>query len=96
MQDLVCNIVQCQDSGAMGTEPTPNDGMPTVTLEWLQGKLVGLLQDAMAGEATDHQACAKYCDLLFKLLPKGGKDVPQSVAAEIRRQMAQEAEAKQP
>jgi len=41
-----------------------------LTVEWLKEKLIGLLDQAAEGEQPDHAACAKYADLLFKMLPK--------------------------
>lgn len=35
---------------------------------------MNLLEDATASSPPDHQACAKYADLLFKMLPKGSGD----------------------
>lgn len=45
--------------------------------EWLQRKLVALLEDASTAEEPDHQACSAYAALLFKMLPaaEGGKDL---------------------
>lgn len=39
--------------------------------EWLKTVLVGLLDDARMADPVDHGACAKYADLLWKILPKG-------------------------
>lgn len=41
-----------------------------LTVEWLRDQLIGLLGQAAAGEQPDHAACAKYADLLYKMLPK--------------------------
>ena len=41
------------------------------TLEWLQDTCVRLLKNAAANDPPDHQACSKYAELLFKMLPKG-------------------------
>lgn len=39
--------------------------------EWLKTVLVDLLDNARMATPVDHQACAKYADLLWKMLPKG-------------------------
>jgi hypothetical protein len=38
--------------------------------QWLQEVLTGLLEHARSRDPPDHQACAKYAELLFKMLPK--------------------------
>lgn len=44
------------------------------TTEWLIKKLRKLL-DGAAGEAeTDHGACAKYAELIFKMLPHRSRE----------------------
>ncbi len=45
-----------------------------LTVEWLREQVVSLLASATAADPPDHQACAKYADLLFKMLPKGSGD----------------------
>jgi len=63
---------------------TDKDGNP-VTREWLLQKLVRLLENAAGSEAEiDHQAAAKYCDLMSKLLPtqsKAARMTPEDLAA---------------
>jgi len=63
---------------------TDKDGNP-VTRDWLLQKLVRLLENAAALESDiDHQAAAKYCDLMAKLLPtnvKATKLSPEDLAA---------------
>ena len=39
--------------------------------EWLKAQLINLLTDAIARDPVEHQACAKYAELLWKMLPKG-------------------------
>lgn len=56
---------------------------------WLQVQLVTLLQDAMEANPKDHAACAKYADLLWKMLPKNtGKDVRAKSLSELAGQVA--------
>lgn len=38
-------------------------------VDWLRALLVRLLENASSCEAPDHPACAKYADLLFRMLP---------------------------
>lgn len=38
--------------------------------DWLKQQLVSLLEDAASQEPKDHAACAKYADLLWKMLPR--------------------------
>jgi hypothetical protein len=63
---------------------TDKDGNP-VTREWLLQKIVHLLENAAGSEEdVDHQAAAKYCDLMAKLLPtqsKSAKLSPEDLAA---------------
>lgn len=40
-----------------------------LSIEWLRQKVLELLQDASAADERDHPACAKYAELLFKMLP---------------------------
>lgn len=55
--------------------------------EWLKRQLVSLLEGAMAAETPDHSACAKYADLLFKMLPQGAekKSLPKDLAEQVRQ-----------
>lgn len=54
--------------------------------EWLKSKLVGLLEDAADRDPPDHAACAKYADLLWKMLPKGTpKDKGASLLDRVRQ-----------
>lgn len=41
-------------------------------VEWLRCLLVRLLEQAADDGEPDHAACAKYADLLFKMLPSSG------------------------
>lgn len=62
-------------------------------VEWLKKKLVVLLEDAAAQETPDHQACAKYADLLYKMLPKGNAEPSQKAVDMVRKALI---EGKQP
>lgn len=55
----------------MATDVKPPDDLNPL---WLQKKLITLLEDAASREEPDHQACAKYLDLAFKLLPRQQPD----------------------
>jgi hypothetical protein len=55
---------------------------------WLKRTVVALLKDATKGKESDevdHAACAKYAEILLKLMPRagsgGGQDVSKAVAA---------------
>ena len=48
----------------------PDDRKDIKDRAWLQQQLVMLLEDARDQDKTDHQACAKYADLLWKMLPQ--------------------------
>lgn len=61
--------------------PAPKDSA------WLQAQLVALLEDAMEASPKDHGACAKYADLLWKMLPKStGKEVRARSIQDLLRQ----------
>lgn len=45
---------------------------------WLRDQLVALLGKAMSEEKPDHQACAAYAGLLFKILPPVSEQREQS------------------
>lgn len=45
-----------------------------LTVGWLRDQLVKLLEHASDLASPDHPACAKYADLLFKMLPRSGKE----------------------
>lgn len=68
-------------AGKMQILPTEN----VKDIEWLKKKLVGLLEDAALRDPPDHQACAKYADLLFKMLPKGNSAEPSQKAVDLVR-----------
>jgi len=36
---------------------------------WLRQQVARLFELAQQGQAVDHQVCAKYADLLFKMMP---------------------------
>lgn len=56
--------------------------MEAPTVEWLRDQIVELLDDARKGEKVDHQACAKYAEILFKMLPKNeGNRIGDAVRA---------------
>lgn len=56
--------------------------------EWLKDQLVKLLKDAMGRDQVEHQACAKYAELLWKMLPKAqDKGVTQDTLASLREQL---------
>lgn len=60
---------------------------------WLKGQLIELLLSAKGAEAPDHTACAKYADLLYKMLPskpKADDDDNLAVAAKVREALMQE------
>lgn len=63
-----------------------------LSIEWLRDQVVKLLAHAARGvegddgSEPDHAACAKYADLLYKMLPKGSGD-----AAAASPKLAQEA-----
>lgn len=64
------------------SEPVTKDA------EWLKGKLIELLEDASAQDPKDHAACAKYADLLFKVLPRGeGKQAQDGLEA-VRKEIS--------
>lgn len=57
-----------------------------VDREWLLGELVDLLRDAKSGEKVEHIACAKYVELLYKMLPPAtGKSVADETLDALRR-----------
>mgnify|MGYP003455167360 FL=1 len=58
---------------------------PELSIEWLRAKLVTLLEDAATGDEPDHQACAKYADILFKMLPKSSNEHRDIGAEELAR-----------
>ena len=64
------------------TQPTE------LSIEWLRAKLVTLLEDAATGDEPDHQACAKYADILFKMLPKSSNEHRDIGAEELARARA--------
>jgi len=72
----------------------PMDGKDTKDIEWLKKKLIGLLEDAEEREPPDHQACAKYADLLFKMLPKGNAEPSQKAVDLVRKALIEGAEKK--
>lgn len=47
------------------------DGRPELTQEWLREQLVTLLAAAQTADPPDYAACAKFADLLYKMLPRG-------------------------
>lgn len=51
-------------------------------LPWLKGVVVDLLEDARQGEP-DHQACAKYAELLYKLLRGEPSTAQEGLMAEV-------------
>jgi hypothetical protein len=56
--------------------------------EWLKCQLVNLLKDAMHRGQVEHQACAKYAELLWKMLPKKAEtDVGKSTLDEVREKI---------
>lgn len=57
----------------------------TLDAEWLKGVLVKLLNEAQLQTPTDHQACAKYADLLYKMLPKGKSTADTAVVDMVRK-----------
>ena len=61
---------------------------PELSIEWLRAKLVTLLEDAATGDEPDHQACAKYADILFKMLPKSSNEHRDIGAEELARARA--------
>lgn len=66
----------------------PDRQDPELSIEWLRGKLVGLLNSAAEGQDPDHQACAKYADILYKMLPKGSSEqrgIPQGELERARQ-----------
>lgn len=54
-------------------------------VEWLKRTLVGLLENAAGLETPEHAACAKYAELLFKMLPKGKEEKPSEAAIDLVR-----------
>lgn len=54
-------------------------------VEWLKRTLVGLLENAAGADVPEHAACAKYAELLFKMLPKGKEEKPSESAIELVR-----------
>lgn len=58
---------------------------PEVSIDWLQKQIVTLLTVAKLGEQIDHQACAKYCELLYKMMPKSTRN-PAAEALEAVRE----------
>lgn len=61
------------------------------TIEWLQETCVKLLNQAAALDSPDHTACAKYADLLFKMLPRKERRGSASDLVEQVRAAAREA-----
>lgn len=57
------------------------------TAGWLQGQLIELLAAARQGPEIDHAACAKYADLLYKMLPKGDSKESKSVGEQVREEL---------
>lgn len=56
--------------------------------EWLKDQLVKLLKDAMGRDQVEHQACAKYAELLWKMLPKKQDgEVGKSTLDEVREKL---------
>lgn len=56
--------------------------------EWLKDQLVNLLRDAMTRDPVEHQACAKYAELLWKMLPKAtDKGVTKDTLDEVREKI---------
>lgn len=56
--------------------------------EWLKDQLVNLLKDAMNRDQVEHQACAKYAELLWKMLPKKADDgASKSTLDEVREKI---------
>ena len=53
--------------------------------QWLEAQLVRLLIDAQDRDPPDHQACAKYADLLWKMLPRVSDSDPKSKELEDLR-----------
>lgn len=56
--------------------------------DWLKSKLVDLLTDASEQSPKDHGACAKYADLLWKMLPRSvGKPQEDGALDKIRKRL---------
>lgn len=61
---------------------------PVLSIEWLRDQLMVLLAQAQIADPPDHQACAKYADLLYKMLPKNSNDKAGLGADELARARA--------
>lgn len=61
------------------------DEPQVLTVEWLREQVVVLLASATAQDPPDHQACAKYADLLFKMLPRAARDGQGIAPDELER-----------
>ena len=57
---------------------------------WLKKMLVSLLENAAGSEQPEHAACAKYAELLFKMLPKGKEEKPSDATIEMVRKAMME------
>jgi len=68
-------------SGMEAQDPLP------LTEDELRRTVAALLADARAQEPPDHAACAKYADLLYKMLVKSGG--PKKQAGSFEGLMAQ-------
>lgn len=62
------------------------------TVGWLQEQLIELLAAARTGADIDHAACAKYADLLYKMLPKGDSEKTKAIGQQVREEMKREGE----
>lgn len=57
-------------------------------IAWLKKQLIGLMEDARNQDPTDHGACAKYADLLWKLMGKTLDIDPKSLELDdLRRKL---------
>lgn len=65
--------------------PPMTDPTQVLSIEWLRGQVVTLLAAAQLADPPDHQACAKYADLLYKMLPKNSNDKGGLSSDELRR-----------
>lgn len=69
-----------------------------LTIEWLTRKVMGLLTHASGSAGTegegriDHQACSRYAEILFKVLPKKHEAAAASgeLTAEVRKMLEQD------
>lgn len=61
------------------------DPKQALSIEWLRDTLVTLLSLAQLQDPPDHQACAKYADLLYKMLPRQSNEKGALAPDELAR-----------